>query len=91
MKCGPYTERFFFFIRGEPVALTQAVPSEPFVYAETLKACALISPHLLTAEDEAGSSGCQSLDLEDMRDTVAQVRTQRGKFCSVWYGARPVR
>ena len=56
----------FFFIRKEPLVLTQAVPFEPLVSAETLKACALTGLHLLAAEDEAGSSGSQSPDLGDM-------------------------
>ena len=47
-------------------ALTKAVPFNPFVSAETLKACALIGLHLLAAEDEAGSSGGQFPDLRDM-------------------------
>ena len=45
------------------MSLTQAVPSESFVSAATLKACALMGP--LAAEDEAGSSGSQSPDLGD--------------------------
>ena len=43
-KYGPHSELVFFFVRNEPVALTQAVPFEPFVSADTLKACALIGP-----------------------------------------------
>ena len=35
------------------------VSSNTFVSAETLKACALIGLHLLEAEGEAGSGGCQ--------------------------------
>ena len=82
------------------MALTKAVPSEPFVSAETLKACALIGLHLFAAEGEAGSSGSQFLDVGDMRRyscptgtaTLSRaVRTQRGKPCSECYGARPVR
>ena len=62
------TQRAFSssFIRKEPVALTKAVPSNPCVSTETLKACALIGPHFLAAEGEAGSSGSQSPDLGDM-------------------------
>ena len=37
----------------------------PFVSAEKLKACALISLHYLAAEGEDGSSGSQSPDLGD--------------------------
>ena len=36
---GPHRERFFFLIWKEPVALTQIVPFESFVSAETLVAC----------------------------------------------------
>ena len=45
-KYGPHSELFFFLIRKESVALTQAVPFEPFVSSETLNACALIGLHL---------------------------------------------
>ena len=58
---------FFFLISKEPVALTKAVPSNPFVSTETLKACALIGLHFLAEEGEAGSSGSQSNDLGDMQ------------------------
>ena len=56
----------FFFFKQEPVAVSNEVPFRPFVCAETLKTCALIGPHLLAAEGEAGSSGSQSPDLGDM-------------------------
>ena len=36
------------------MALTQAVPFKPFVSASTLKACALVGPHLLAAESASG-------------------------------------
>ena len=41
------------------------VSSNPFVSAETLKACALIGLHLVAAEGEAGSSGSPSPDSGD--------------------------
>ena len=44
-KYGPHSELFFFLIRKEPAALTQAVPFKPVVFAEKLKACALIGLH----------------------------------------------
>ena len=56
-KHGPHSELFIFLIKKEPVAHTKAVPFKSVVPAETLKACALICLHLLTAEGEAGSSG----------------------------------
>ena len=59
-KYGPHSELFFFLFEQEPVSLTKAVPFKPVVSAETLKAFALIVLHLLEAEGEAGSSGCQS-------------------------------
>ena len=65
-KCGPHSELFLFLIRKEPVALTKAVPFQPFVSAETLVACALIGLHLLAAEYEIVASGSQSPDLGDM-------------------------
>ena len=39
--------------------------ANPFVSAETLKACALIGLHLLAVGGDAGSSGSQSPDLGD--------------------------
>ena len=57
--------------RKELVALAQAVPFEPFVSAETLKASALVGLHYLAADGEAGSSGCQSPE-ETCGDTVAR-------------------
>ena len=58
---------YVFLIRKEPVALTKAVPSNPFcLYRKRSKACALIGPHFLAAEGEAGSSGSLSPDLRDM-------------------------
>ena len=65
VKYGPHSGLFFFLMK-EPVALTKAVPSKPFVSAETLKARALIVLHLVAAEDAAGSSGSHSPDLGDM-------------------------
>ena len=51
---------------GSLMAVSNEVPSNPFVSAETLKACALIGLHPLAAEGEAGSSGSQSPALGDM-------------------------
>ena len=65
-KYGPHSELFFFLIKKEPVALAKAVPFNPFVSAETLKACALFGLHLLAAEGENWSSGCRSPDSGDM-------------------------
>ena len=64
-KYGPHSELFYLFTRKEPVALVQAAPFEPFVSAETDTPCALISLHLVAAEEEAGSSGSQSPDIGD--------------------------
>ena len=60
-----HCELIFFLDKKESVA-SNVVPSNPFVSAETLKACALIGLHCLAAEGEAGSSGGQSPDLGDM-------------------------
>ena len=65
-KYGPHGELFFFLTKKEPVAVSNEVPSNPFVSAETLKACALISLHLSAAEGAVGSSGSQSPDLGDV-------------------------
>ena len=66
-KCGPHGELVFFFIKKEPVAVSNEVPSNLFVSAETLKACALDGLHLFGSRGEAGSRGGQSPDLGDMR------------------------
>ena len=62
-KYGPHGELFFFLVKKEPVASTDG-PSNPFVSAETLKACALTGLHFLflAAEGEAGSCGGPSPD-----------------------------
>ena len=61
-KYGPHGELFFFLIKKEPFALTEAVQFKPFVPAETLKARPLIGLYLMAAEGESGSSGSQSLE-----------------------------
>ena len=53
---GPHGELFFFLIQKEPVLASSMELPNPFVSAETLKACALIGLHLLAAEGEIGSS-----------------------------------
>ena len=65
-KYGPHGELFFFLIKKEPLALTEAAQFKPFVPAETLKACALIGVYLMGAEGASGSSGSPSPDLGDM-------------------------
>ena len=64
-KCGPHGKLSFFQIKKEPVASNE-VPSNSFLCAETLRACALMGPHVLAAEAEAGSGGGQSPDFGDM-------------------------
>ena len=66
-KYGPHGEPVFFIIKKEQVVTSNEVLPNPFVSAETLKACVLIGLHLLAAEGDGGSSGSQSLDLGDMR------------------------
>ena len=61
-RCGPHGELFFFLIKKELVVASADVSSNPFLSAETLKACALTGLHLL-AEGDAGSSGSQSPDV----------------------------
>ena len=65
-KYGPHGELFFFLVKKEPVASNE-LPSNPFVSADTLKACALIGLHLLAAEGEAGSGGRQPPDFGSAR------------------------
>ena len=66
-KCGPHGALFFFFIKKEQAVASNEVFPNPCVSAETLKACALISMHLLVADYEVGSSGSQFIDLGDVR------------------------
>ena len=49
---------------------------------EMLKVCALIAPHLLAADSEAGSSGSQSPDLGDMWMCRCPVRLEWISSCS---------
>ena len=53
-KYGPHGELFFFLIKKEPVVASDDVSSNPFVSAETLKACALMGLSLLAAEGASG-------------------------------------
>ena len=65
-ESGPHGELFFFLLKKEPRVVSDDVPSNPFVSAETVKACALVGLHQLAAEGGAGSSGSQFPDLGDM-------------------------
>ena len=65
-KYGPHGELYFFVIYKEQVVASNEMLPNPFVSAETLKACALIGLRLLVAEGEDGSSGCPSPDLGNM-------------------------
>ena len=60
-KYGSHDELFFFLIKDEQVLASNEVLPNPFVAAETLKACALI-----VFVGEAWSSGSQSPDFGDM-------------------------
>ena len=64
-KYGPYGKRFFFLIKKELFALTNAVEFRPRGTAETLMACALIDVRITAAEATRSFSGI-SLDLGDM-------------------------
>ena len=55
----PHGELFFFPLKKEQVTLNEVLPN-PFVSAETLKACALIGLHLLAVGGDAGSSGVRN-------------------------------
>ena len=58
-KYVPHGELFFFLIKKEAFVLTKAVEFRPRVKAETLRACALIGPHLMAAGGASGfSSSC---------------------------------
>ena len=59
-KYGPHGEPCFFLIKKEQVVASDEVLPNPFVSAETVKACALVGLHLLAAEGEGGSSGGQA-------------------------------
>ena len=53
-------------MKKEQVVASNEVLRNPWVSAETLKACALINLHLLAADYEVGSSGSPFPDLGDM-------------------------
>ena len=59
-KYGPHGELFFFPFKKEPVVASNQVLLNPFLSAETFKACAQIGLHLLAADHEVGSSGSES-------------------------------
>ena len=65
-----------------PHTESAGVLPNPYVFAETLKACALIGLHLLAAEGEEGSSGGQSLDLGDMWRHGCPVSLELFSSCS---------
>ena len=64
-KYRPHDELFFFLTQKPVVASNEVLPN-PYVSAETLKACALIGLHLVGAEGEEGSSGSRCPDLGDV-------------------------
>ena len=53
-----HSGKVFGLVFVQKVAKHEVLPN-PFVSAETLKACALIGLHLLAAEGEDGSTGGQ--------------------------------
>ena len=55
-KYGPHNELFFLLVKKEPFAFPNAMEFEPFVPAETLRACALIGLHQMAARGVSGSS-----------------------------------
>ena len=80
---GPHGERFFFLIRKEPFALTNAVEFRPRVTAETLKACALIGLHMIAGETTRSFSGI-SPDLGDMWRCDCPKSFDCGSDLDVW-------
>ena len=50
-KYGPHGELFFFFLKKEPLVLSELVELGPSISAETVKACALIGLHMVAEED----------------------------------------
>ena len=59
-KDGPHGELFFFLTKKEPEVASDDEATNPFFSAETLKACALIDPHLWAADGGVGTGGRQS-------------------------------
>ena len=66
-KYEPHGELFFFLIKKEPFALTEAVQFKPFVPAETLKARALTGLHLMAAGVDSGTSSSCGVFSPEMR------------------------
>ena len=52
-KYGPHGELFFILVKKKRDVASNEVMTDPFVSADTLKACALIGLHLLAADYEA--------------------------------------
>ena len=77
----PHGELFLPY-KKEPVVASNEVLPNPFVSAETLKACALIGLHLLAAGREAGSSACQSSDVGDMWRHGCPMSPEWASSCS---------
>ena len=50
-KYGPHVELFFFLLKKEPKVLSELVEFGPCFPAETVKACALIGPHMMAEEN----------------------------------------
>ena len=59
-------ELFFFLLKKEPMALNELVEFGPWISAETVKACALIGPHVMAEENTLRSDSDSSPDFGDM-------------------------
>ena len=64
-KYGPHGELFFFLLKKEPIVLSELVEIGPCISAATVKACALISLHMMAEENAFRSDSDFSPDLGD--------------------------
>ena len=61
-KYGPHGE-LFIFLKKEPLVLSELIEFGPCISAETVKACALIGPHMMAEENALRSDSDSSPDL----------------------------
>ena len=74
---GPHGEFFFFFLKNEPLVLSELVEFRPSISAETVKACAMIGLHMRAEEHALWSDMDFSPDLGEMWKLGAAMALQR--------------
>ena len=60
-KYGRYGELFFFFLKKKPMVLSELVRFGPSIPVETVKACALVSLHMMAEENSGWSENGSSV------------------------------